>query len=171
MVKDDQEVMKMRAGLISGEKTETKSSDESLLVVEFLLGREKYAIDSTFVREVLSFQKLTQIPRTPKFVAGLLNKRGMIISVINLVYFLNPQEMGVSTQNKILVIMYKQMEFGILADEIIGTNLLDTSSLGIPNATIQGSGIDYIHGVTPDGIILLNAISILSDSKIIINQK
>ena len=164
--------MKKRAGMISGEKTETKSSDELLLVVEFHLGPEKYAIDSSFVSEVLPFRNLTLVPGTPSFVAGLMNIRGKIISVVNLMSLLKPKEIGgASSQNKILVMMHKQMEFGIITDEILGTKQLDMSSLRITPATIRRSGADYIHGITPDGIILLNAISILSDSNIIINQK
>jgi purine-binding chemotaxis protein CheW len=171
MGKSDQEVMRIRAGAISGVQAETKSLDDSLLVVEFLLGTEKYAIDSSFVKEVLSFRNLTRVPGTPNFVAGLINLRGKIISVINLMSFLYQKETVISAQNKIIVIGHQHMEFGFVADEILGTKLLDIRSLCIPPVTDHRSGDDYIYGLAPEGITLLNADSILSDEKIIINQK
>lgn len=164
--------MKIRAGLISGKKTETKSTDKFILVVEFLLGTEKYAIDSSFVKEVLHFRNLTLIPGTPNFVVGLMNIRGRIVSVINLLSLLKPKEMaGVSVQNKVLVMEHNHMEFGIITDEILGTTQLDISSFRSTHANIRKSAFDFIQGISSDGIILLNAIAILSDDKIIINQK
>ena len=163
--------MSIRAGAISGVQTETKSLDDSLLVVEFLLGTEKYAIDSSFVKEVLSFRKLTRVPGTPTFVAGLMNLRGKIISVINLMSFLYQKETGISAQNKIIVIGHQHMEFGFVVHEILGTKLQDIRSLCIPPVTEHRSGDDYILGLAPAGITILDADSILSDDKIIINQK
>jgi purine-binding chemotaxis protein CheW len=171
MRKGDEEKMRIRAERISFCEEETKSSDEFILVVEFLLTPEKYAIDCSYVTEVLSFQDITPLPNAPNFIIGLVNIRGRIISIVNLMRFLNQKETGDSLQNKILVIQHDQMEFGITADEIIGTKRLDMNSLGTPSGTFQGSVAGYIHGVSPDGVILLNATSILSDKKIIINQK
>lgn len=162
--------MRIRAGLISGGEPEIQSSGDSMIVVEFLLGREKYAIDSSFVTEVLSVRNLTQVPMTPNFIAGLMTIRGKIISVVNLVRFFDPREVAASIQKKILVIKYQQMEFAIGADEIKGTKLLDMNFLSTPPVTINKSGAEYIQGVTPERIILLNAVSILTDSRIIINQ-
>lgn len=162
--------MRIRAGMISGCEPETHSSGDSMMVVEFLLGREKYAIDSSFVTEVLSVRNLTQVPMTPNFIAGLMTIRGKIISVVNLMRFFDPRAVTTSTQKKILVIKYKEMEFAISADEIIGTKQLEMSILRTPPVTINKSGAEYIQGVTPERIILLNAISILTDNRIIINQ-
>jgi purine-binding chemotaxis protein CheW len=171
MVNDDQKKMKIRAGMISGRETETKSSGESLLVVEFLLSTEKYAIDAAFVTEVLSFRNMTPVPQAPHFVVGLMNIRGRILSIVNLMSYLDRKEAGTTAQNKIIILKHEQMEFGIVVDEILGTTYLDMTLLGTLPGKKYGSGANYIHGVTPDGVILLNTVSILSDNKIIINQK
>lgn len=171
MENNDQEILQRRAGLIAGWKNEEKSSGESLLVVEFRLIPELYAVESACVSEVLPLRNLTTIPGTPPFLVGIINLRGKIISVVDLKKMFSLPEKGISALNKILVLKHDQMEFGILTDEITGTRHLDLSTLSAPPATLQGAGADYLRGVTPGGIILLDANAILSSNSVIINQK
>jgi purine-binding chemotaxis protein CheW len=171
MAKDDQQVMKIRAERISGEKDEIISYSDPSEVVVFLLGGEKYAVETSYVKEVLSLGSLTTLPRTPEFVAGLMNVRGKIISVVDLKKLIAPDENSESMQTKIIYLLYERMELGILVDQIAGTHHLDKHSLGKYQVTGRGTDTNYYHGVTPEGIVLLNAGSILSDEKIIVDQK
>ncbi|MDD4603198.1 MAG: chemotaxis protein CheW [Bacteroidales bacterium] len=171
MRKNDQEILQERAQKISGLRTEKELIEETILAVEFLLLPETYAIDSAFVSEVLPLRNLTVIPGTPPFIIGVINVRGKIISVVNFKNLFNLKEKGVSALNKIIIIKHQQMEFGILTDEITGTKQLDMNSLSSPPVTLHGAGVDYIQGITPHGIIVLNAMYILTGNAIIVNQK
>ncbi|MCK9220184.1 MAG: chemotaxis protein CheW [Bacteroidales bacterium] len=171
MRKNDQEILQERAQKISGLRTEKELIEETILAVEFLLLPETYAIDSAFVSEVLPLRNLTVIPGTPPFIIGVINVRGKIISVVNFKNLFNLKEKGVSALNKIIIVKHQQMEFGILTDEITGTKQLDMNSLSSPPATLHGAGVDYIQGITPQGIIVLNAMYILTGNAIIVNQK
>jgi purine-binding chemotaxis protein CheW len=62
------------------------------------------------------------------------------------------------------------MEFGVLADIIIGTqNILIENIHPLPDST-TGIGAEYLKGVTNEHIVILNAAKILGDEKIIIHQ-
>ena len=50
----------------------------------FKLGNEIFAIDVAKVREVLDLTTITQIPRTPEFMAGVINLRGSVVPVVDL---------------------------------------------------------------------------------------
>jgi purine-binding chemotaxis protein CheW len=171
MIRDDHEILKERAGVISGKQGIKGTADNLLLVIEFSLIPEKYAIDGNYVTEVLPLKNLTVIPGTPVFVVGIINLRGKIISVVNLKSFFDLKEKGISALHKVFVIKHEKMEFGILADEIMGTKWLDMQTLSPPPINLHGSGLDYIQGVASDGTILLNARAILSTRSIIVNQK
>ncbi len=171
MLKDELEILQERARVISGFKTKHQPTGELRFVVEFILFPEKYAIDGSFVSEVLPIHHLTIIPGAPSFITGIMNIRGKITSITNLKRFFNLKEKGLTTSIKILVIKHQLMEFGILSDEIIGINQLDIGSLNPPPVTLHGEGAGYILGVTPEGTILLDAVAILSDNALIINQK
>ncbi len=170
-MKNDQVILRERAKRVAGRKTETEKMGKPILVVEFLLIPEKYCIESSFVTEVLPVKGITLIPGTPDFVAGVMNMRGKIISVINIRYFFNLRDKGISELNKIIVLNHNQIEFGILADSITGTREIDADKLSAPPVTVNGTGAGYIKGITADGHILLDAAAILTSKMIIVNQK
>lgn len=53
-------------------------------VVVFQLDKELYGADIAVVREVTPLQRVTKVPRTPKFIEGVINLRGRVIPVIDL---------------------------------------------------------------------------------------
>ena len=170
-MKDDRTILEERAKKIAGWKTGAATEGESLLVVEFQLFPEKYCLASACVSEVLPIKGITPIPGAPAFVLGVMNVRGKIISIVNLKIFFNLKEIGLTERNKIIVIKQDQMEFGIVTDAITGTREIFINSLSPPPATINGIGAEYVKGVTPDGLILLEISSILAGNSLIVNQK
>lgn len=57
---------------------------ETARLASFRLGAEWYGIDVLKVQEVLMQQPLTAVPRSPHYIRGLINVRGLIISSISL---------------------------------------------------------------------------------------
>lgn len=171
-MKSDEDILQERALKISGRRLANHlAPEEEITVVEFNLMPEHYAIDEYFVSEVIHLKELTSIPGVPSFVAGITNIRGKIISVINLKNFLGITSRGITDLNRIIVLKNKQMEFGILADSILGTKTIKTSALLPPPITIRGTEAGYVKGITSDGLIILDGSNILSTKSIIINQK
>ena len=62
--------------------TEEKKVTDQYLT--FTLAEEMFALDIAMVSEVLEFQNITKIPRTPKFMRGVINLRGRAIPVVDL---------------------------------------------------------------------------------------
>jgi purine-binding chemotaxis protein CheW len=52
--------------------------------LEFQLGSESYAVELVHVREVITPPELTPIPKAPAHVCGLMNLRGLVLTVIDL---------------------------------------------------------------------------------------
>src|ERR1700739_3968719 len=52
--------------------------------LKFKLGNEIFATDVAKVREVLDFTTITEIPRTPDFMSGVINLRGSVVPVVDL---------------------------------------------------------------------------------------
>lgn len=50
----------------------------------FVLGNEEYGIPILKVREIIGLMEITQVPRTPDFIKGVINLRGKIIPVMDL---------------------------------------------------------------------------------------
>jgi purine-binding chemotaxis protein CheW len=57
---------------------------ETRQYLTFRLGQEVFATDVAKVREVLDLTPITEIPRTPEFMAGVINLRGTVVPVVDL---------------------------------------------------------------------------------------
>lgn len=163
-------LLKARAMTLA-KKPEKKDADEYIEVVEFLLAHEKYGIQSGFVREVYPLKGLTPLPCTPQFVAGIINVRGKILSVIDIKKFFELPEKGITDLNKVIIIHNSVMEFGILADTVLGTNQIPLRDIQPSLPTLTGICAEYLLGVTNEGVVVLDAEKILADKKIIVHEE
>ena len=108
---NDQLILLDRAKKIAA-REEISTRGDSVNVVVFRLIPELYCIEGNYITEVLTIRDITSIPGTPGFVVGVMNVRGKIISVVNLKRFFHLKEIGLTEQNKIIVIKHDQIEFG-----------------------------------------------------------
>lgn len=165
----EKEILIERAKKIAGRKnSDTNVAVEQISVVEFQLTPERYAFAESFVLEVLSLKEITTIPGTPDFVMGVINLRGRVVSIINLKTLFNLKERGLTELNKVMILKNETMEFGVVADAILGNAIIDLSTLSAPPINLDNAGVEYITGVTPEGLILLNANSLLTSKQIIL---
>jgi len=164
-------VLKTRAKALAVGKKDESALKEFIEILEFKLASETYGIETAFVREVYPLKDLTTMPGTPSFVLGIVNVRGQIISVINLKKFFNLPEKGLGELNKVIIIRNELMEFGILADIIVGTRSVSLDAIQSSPVSTSEIGAEYLKGVTNDHTIILDATKILEDEKIIIHQE
>ena len=123
------------------------------------------------MREVYPLNDLTPVPCTPPFVLGIINVRGQIISVIDLKKLFGLPEKGLGDFNKVIILKSDTMEFGVLADVIVGFRTMPLAGLQQIIPTLTGVREEYLLGVTEDRLIVLDAEKILSDEKIVINEE
>ncbi len=164
-------ILKKRARALAREPEQAESVQNFIEIIEFQLSREIYGMESAFVREVYPLKDLTPLPCTPSFVLGIVNVRGKILSVIDLKNFFNLPEKGLGDLNKIIIIRNEEMEFGVLADSIIGTRRITRDTIQPPLPTVTGIGAEYVKGVTAEGIIILDGDKILGDEKIVVHEE
>jgi purine-binding chemotaxis protein CheW len=165
------EVLAERAKEIAGRKdSQNVQEGKSISIIEFLLAPEIYAFEEKFVSEVLFLKEITSIPGTPPFVMGVINLRGRIVSVINLKNLFSLKNRGLTELNKVMILKNEEMEFGIIADSILGNRTIYLNKLSQPPLNLNGIAADYVSGVTPEGLILLNANKLLLSRQILLNK-
>jgi len=163
-------ILKERAKIFSRELEAKGEKDEYVEVLEFLLAHEMYGIELKYVREVYPLKELTPIPAIPAFVLGIVNVRGEILSVIDIKKFFDLPEKGLTDLNKVIILHSADMEFGILADSIIGVRNILLSEMQTSLPTLTGIREEYLKGVTKEREIILDGGKILSDKGIIVNE-
>jgi purine-binding chemotaxis protein CheW len=50
----------------------------------FRIGDEDFALDVSHVREILEFTTVTQVPKTPEYMRGVINLRGSVVPVLDM---------------------------------------------------------------------------------------
>ena len=164
-------LLKQRALALALRENDETGQQGRMEIIVFRLAFETYGIETAFVREVYPLKDITPLPGTPPFVVGIINVRGQIVSVIDLKKFFNLPEKGLGQLNKVIIIRNDRMEFGILADAVLGTRPIPADTLQGAPPTVTGIGAEYLKGVTREGVIVLDAEKILDDEKIVISQK
>ena len=167
---EERRILRQRAEILAQEAKKAEAGNH-IEVVEFLLAGEHYGIESHSIREVYPLKDYTPLPGVPPFVFGLMNVRGRVISIIDLKNFFDLPQQGISDLNKIIIINNRVLEFGILADAILGVRNIAVSDLRPPLPTLTGIREEFLKGVTGERLVVLDAARILADNKIIVHEE
>jgi len=165
-----QNKLKQRAMALAAPLKKEIIEQDQIRVMTFLLATERYAIETAYIREVWPLTSYVPIPHTPPFVLGVTNVHGEICSIVNLKQFFSLPSGGLTNLNKLILLENDTMRFGILADDILGTESFSTAILSSAD-TWQGIDSTYLTGITPDRLVVLNAERILTDKRLIVDDR
>ena len=126
--------------------TTMQGDDERQLVV-FDLASEAYGVNIGTVREIIRMQEITQVPRTPDYVEGVINLRGKVIPVIDMRKRFGFPVAGKTKDTRIGVIDIGGADIGATVDAVTEVLRLGADSIEPPSAVITTSDSDYILGI------------------------
>jgi purine-binding chemotaxis protein CheW len=164
------EVMAERARTLARVPVLKAQTGDVLQLVSFALADERYGIETRYVREVLRFTDFTPVPGVPDFLVGVTKVRGEILAVIDLRKFLNVGERGLTDLSRVIVLGDERAEFGILADAVDEVIALRADEILEAPASVSGIGREYLRGVTPDALIVLDGVVLLQDARLSIDH-
>lgn len=165
-----EEILRARAKALARPLDDGQASTTALELLEFRIGRARYAVETKNVCEVHPLRNLTPLPSTPPLVLGIVNVRGRIVPVFDLVKLFDLPEHGVTDLHKIVVVEGSGMELGLLTDAAVEVRLLPEESLQPPLPTSAGIRGDYLKGITADGLVVLDVERLLADPRIIVHD-
>jgi purine-binding chemotaxis protein CheW len=87
-------------------------------LVLFRLGDRLYGIDLDAVREILPVRRATRVPGAPAYVAGLINVRGTIVTVLDLGARLDGNS-SLAPDGSVILVEHRQKLVGIAVAESI----------------------------------------------------
>ncbi len=164
-----QEVMDARARRLARRAAEAPVG-EVLQVLTFALGRERFAIETRFVREVAKLSEFTPVPATPSFVVGIIGFRGDVLALVDLRRFLGREQVGLSDLSRVVVLGLEHAELGVLADAVESLEPLPVSSLSEAPESVARIGREHLRGVTRDALILLDGATLLEDPRLVVDD-
>ena len=103
---------------MSNFENEKKTIDATRRFLEFSLGGESYAVEILQVKEVITLPETTPIPKAPTHVLGLMNLRGLVLTVVDLRKKLNVQPAKNQTQTAVIIFDLGDRLVGGVVDSI-----------------------------------------------------
>jgi purine-binding chemotaxis protein CheW len=135
-----------------------------LQVVVFQLGEELYGADIAVVREVGPMQRVTRVPRTPRYIEGVTNLRGRVIPVIDLRRRLGLPVTPYTKQTRIAVAELDGGQVGMIVDSVQEVLRIPSDAVEPPTGLVSKLDAQSITGVAKMGdrlIVLLDLAHVL----------
>ncbi|MFC4768807.1 chemotaxis protein CheW [Effusibacillus consociatus] len=139
-------------------QTAENSGLENKYIV-FRLLDEEYGVEVNQVRSIERMQRITRVPRTPEFVKGVINLRGVVTPIVDL-----KTRFGLGTENytdstRIIIVAVDEMEVGLIVDAASDVIDIPSEAIEPPPEAVGGVKASYLDGVANLGnrlLILLN---------------
>jgi purine-binding chemotaxis protein CheW len=164
-------ILRARARALACPAQSANADRTSLEVLEFSLASERYALETRHVQEVYPLKNLTALPCTPPFVRGIVNVRGRVTAVIDIKKFFDLPDQGLTDLHRVILVRGGDLEFGILADAIVGVRQVPLDGLQALLPTLTGIRAEYLKGVTAERLVVLDLDRILADPKIVVHDE
>lgn len=145
------------------------AADEGGQYLTFLLGGEMYAIDILNIKEIIEYGQVTEVPMMPAFIRGVINLRGRVVPVINLLARFGKPSTEITWRSCIVIIEAgteeERQDIGVVVDSV--SEVLDIPASEVEPAPSFGSKIrsDFIGGmgkVNGKFVVMLDVNKVLS---------
>ena len=115
--------------------------------VIFSLSSEECGIDIQKVTSIEQVKPIARVPKTPKYIKGVLNLRGDIIPIMDLRVRFGLPQTEETEETRIIIINIEGILLGLIADTV--AEVLQFSEESIENVSgFQNElSLDYIQGV------------------------
>lgn len=144
---------------------------ENIKVIVFKLGEESYGVDVEQVKTIERMQPLTRVPKTPPFVKGVINLRGVVVPVIDLRGRFGLEETDYTEHTRNIIVNMDDIEVGLIVDSANNVVDIDSDLITDPPEVVGGIKAKYLRGVAKmeddQLLVMLNLEEVLNKDEII----
>lgn len=176
-----EQIWARRAALLAQAPVQEDEGEQIKLVL-IQLGRETYGLDAQYVFEIIPAKQITPVPRVPDWVAGVVNLRGHILSVLDLRRFFGLAQAEASDEDEmspgpdLVIVETPSMEVALLANDVLDVEMLMANRLQNATDIVQGIRPEYVRGVVErqdEGglLVVLDLVTLLADEQLIVHEE
>ncbi len=159
---------------IATQKTNPGDGQEVQQHLTFTIGGEEYAVSLLKVKEIIEYDTVTEVPKTPEWIRGVINLRGSVVPVIDLAVKFR-QAPTVAGKLTCIVITEVESEggatvMGILADAVRQVIDLKVQDIEPPPTFGTRVKVDYLLGMARSGkkfCLILDTEKVLSTDELL----
>jgi len=153
----EREILRARAASLRP-ATESLDTEDFWPLAVLQLGTEVFAMDLRLVREFAELTAMTPIPCCPPHIAGNMNLRGEIVTLIDITAWLRLPPLASAT--KAAIVQVDGLAAGVLVDEVLDVLLLDPAQIGNVPTALHAIDDEYLQGAAPYGDRLMSLLDL-----------
>lgn len=146
---------------------ETTEREQELKVIVFQLKDEEYGVDIQQIRSVEQVPSITRVPRTPVFVKGVINLRGVVTPIVDLRERFKMEHRIYDENTRIIIVNAAGMEVGLVVDSANDVMDVPLSVIAPAPEIVGGINAAYLQGVAK----LEDRLLILLDLERVLNNE
>src|ERR1700719_968254 len=159
---------------ITSQDTYSESAQTIQQYLTFMIGGEEYAVSLLKVKEIIEFDTVTEVPKTPEWIRGVINLRGSVVPVVDLAVKFRQAS---SIAGKLTCIVITEVEcegaatvMGIMADSVRQVIDLRLQDVEPPPTFGTRVKVDYLLGMARSGkkfCLILDTEKVLSTDELL----
>ena len=125
----------------------------------FRVSDEIYGINIMQIKEIIKPREVTEVPRSPSFVSGVISLRGVIIPIMDMLDRLGLKRGATTGKERVVVVKHNETFTGLLVDEVIQVVRIAKNSFEPAPAVLEAINREFVAAIgRSDGrmVILLN---------------
>jgi len=133
---------------------------QGFLAVTFQLRGTWCGVDTLQVQEVVKLARITPVHHARPYVAGVLNLRGKILTVIDLAQMMNGDSISLGVDSRVIIYPWRNEQLGILVDRVGDVVQVEAGSLSERPSVSDGIAAEFFAGVLSQGDRLVGILQI-----------
>ena len=132
----------------------------------FYLGSMLCGIDIQIIREINRQVEITPVPHAPRWVRGVINLRGEVVTVLELTGILLQREAQQSTDSRNVIVRSRDESIGLLVDRVGDIVRVSADALEHTPPNVEGIDSRFFLGVCAVGEDLIVVLDIAAITEI-----
>jgi len=150
-----------------------QTNNETNSYLTFKLGNEEFGVHVSQVLNILEMTRITEVPKAPDYMKGVINLRGMVLPIIDTrIKFGMPETEY--TNNTCIIVMDLEMEgntihLGSIVDEVLSVIEIADNQIELPPSIGNKYKSSFISGmakVEENFVMLLDMQKVLSEEEL-----
>ena len=141
--------------------------------LSFIVADEQYAISVLKVKEIIEYDTITQVPKTPRSIRGVINLRGSVVPVVDLALKFGLPEIVVTKQTCVVIVEAdlagQPTVMGVMVDAVSQVVEFQPKDIEEPPTFGTRVNVDYLLGMGKAGkkfVMILNIDDVLSTEEL-----
>jgi purine-binding chemotaxis protein CheW len=154
--------------MLNEDTSEKQEGRREIQLACFRVGDEMYALDIMRIKEIIRPQKLTPVPKAPRFIEGVINLRGVVIPVVDLRKRFDQPGATIDRKTRVIICALATRMIGLIVDEVLEVRRCSRQEIQPAPQFLQGKGTDFFLGIyrrEDELVMLMNLEKILSSGE------